>query len=159
MSHIVLVIVAGLMMLPAIPLTFTPLPASLYMLLVALGFGFIDKFSHLTSGEAWILAGVFALTIIVDQLSGILGARYGGASVKSMFAGMIGMLIGTIIAPPLGGMIGLFVAVGITEYYNHKNHARALKAAIGSFVGMLTGKIFNAALALVFVILFVVFAL
>ena len=76
-----------------------------------------------------------------------------------MFAGFLGMIVGTIILPPLGGMIGLFAAVLMAEYYNHKNQARAFKAALGSFMGMLAGKIVNAVMALGFVILFVIFAL
>ncbi len=159
MTHFIFVVVATLAMLPGIPLVFTPLPATLYMLLVALGFGFADGFLHLTSGELWILVGMFLLTIVIDQLSGIMGARYGGASAKSMLAGITGMLLGTFLLPPLGGMIGLFAGVALVEYLNHKNHVRALKAATGSFLGMLAGKLINAGVSLIFVILFIIFAL
>ncbi len=38
MTHIILVIVAALLMLPGIPLVFLPLPSILYMLLIAAGF-------------------------------------------------------------------------------------------------------------------------
>ena len=158
MAHIVLVIVAAVLMLPGIPLVFTPLPSLLYMLVIALGFGFLDKFAHLTGGELWILVGVFAVSIIVDQLSGILGARYGGASAKSIGYGLIGMIVGTILLPPFGGMLGLFVAVALGEYQNHKNHQRALKAATGSFIGTVAGKFANAVVALAFVVLFTVFS-
>ena len=159
MTHTILLIVATLLMLPGIPLVFTPLPALLYMLLVAVSFGFIDQFSHLTGGNIAILAGVVLLSIVVDQLAGILGARYGGASMKSALYGFLGGIVGTMVLPPLGGMIGLFVAVAASEYANHKNHARAMKAATGSFIGMLAGKIVGAVLALAFVVLFVVFAI
>lgn len=158
MSHIILVIVAALLMLPGVVLVFTPLPSLLYMLLVALGFGFVDGFAHLSGGELGILAILFIASIIIDQLSGILGARYSGASAKSMLAGLVGGIIGTIILPPLGGMLGLFVAVALIEYKNHQDHARALKAATGSFLGSLAGKLINAGVALVFVVLFVIFS-
>lgn len=159
MTHAIFLIIAAVLMLAGIPLIFTPFPSLLFMMLVALGFGFVDKFSHLTGNELWILAAIFAVSIIVDQLSGILGARYSGASAKSIFYGMIGMILGTILLPPLGGMLGLFVAVALAEYQNHKNHSRALKTATGSFLGTLAGKFINAFVALVFVILFVVFAI
>lgn len=158
MSHIIILSIATLLMLPAIPLTLTPFPSQLFMLLIAVGFGFIDSFTHLTGTEVAILSGLFVLSVIIDQVSGLLGARYGGASVKSIGAGFLGMIIGTIVLPPFGGFIGMFVAVTLTEYANHKNHSRALKAAAGSFLGLLAGKIINTLLALVFAILFFVFA-
>jgi uncharacterized protein YqgC (DUF456 family) len=158
MTHIVLLVVATILMLPGIPLTFTPLPALLYMFLVALGFGFADGFAHLSSNELWILAVIFIASIFIDQLAGLLGARYGGASARSIGLGALGMLAGTILLPPFGGFIGMGALVAWSEYNSHRNHARALKAAAGSFMGVVAGKLINAAVAVVFVITFVIFA-
>jgi hypothetical protein len=159
MSYVIFLVVASILMLVGIPLVFTPFPSLLFMMVVAVGFGFVDNFTHLSGGELGILAGVFALSILVDQLSGILGARYSGASAKSIFYGMIGMILGTIILPPFGGMVGLFVAVVLSEYKNHQDHSRALKAGAGSFIGMLAGKIACAVIGLIFLIMFIVFAI
>jgi len=159
MSHLIFYGLALLLMIPGLALVFIPaFPALLIMLLVALGFGFVDGFVHLTTGNLAILAGVFALSVVVDQSAGILGARYGGASRRSVFAGFLGMVIGTLLLPPLGGLFGLFIGVGVSELHAHKHHARAFKAAGGSVLGALAGMVLNAVLAAVFIILFAFFA-
>ena len=157
--HFALYAVALILLIPSVGLVFIPaFPAIFMMLLITTGFGFVDNFVHLTPANLAVLAGIFVLSFIVDQLSGILGAKYGGASRKGILYGFIGLIVGTILFPPLGGLIGLFLGVGVSEYYVHKNQQRAIKAASGSLLGALAGIVTNVVLACIFVILFAIFA-
>ncbi|OQA03533.1 MAG: hypothetical protein BWY68_00712 [bacterium ADurb.Bin400] len=99
-----------------------------------------------------------AASIAVDYFAGILGARYGGASKKAVLYGFVGLILGLVLLPPFGGIIGLFAGVAIAEWYSHRNKQRAVKAAAGSLIGSLTGILINLTLALLLLVLFIIFA-
>ena len=161
MSHVALVILFSILLLPGLFTVLIPmLPSLSYMLFAAGIFGLIDNFIHFSLYELGVLAAIFVLSLIVDQLAGILGAKYlGGASKRSMIAGFIGLIIGFILLPPFGGFLGLFAGVLISEFiYERKSGFVALKAARGTLLGALTGVLVNECLAIIFLALFIVFA-
>ena len=147
-----------LMLIGLVGLVVPILPSIPFMFIVALVFAAVGKFSHISVGELVILGIIVALSFFVDYFSGIFGAKYGGAGAKTILAGAIGMVIGLIFFPPLGGFIGLFIGVFVSELILWKNHIRALKVASGSLIGSVIGLIINVILALTFLTLFVVFA-
>lgn len=127
------------------------------MFILALIYGFVDKWQHLTLANIIVLLVIALASLAIDYFSGILGAKYGGASGKSMLWGMLGLIIGLIIFPPFGGIIGLFVAITIAEFKLHGNNKKAVKAATGGLLGTLAGMAINLILALVFLGLFIGF--
>ena len=133
------------------------LPGVPYMLAVAVIFGFIDKFQHLTSPNIYLLVFLTILSLAIDHFSGVLGAKYGGASRQSLILGFIGFIIGTLVLPPYGGIIGLFFAVLVVELLATKDHIKAVKAAGGSLFGTLTGMVANFILSLAFLTIFIIF--
>lgn len=159
MSYIIITIFS-ILLLPGIICTLIPVvPALPYMFLVALIYGFIDKFAHLSPYEIIILAVVTIISIVVDWVSGILGAKYGGASVKSIYAGLAGFIIGMILLPPFGGLLGLFVAIFLSEVMMMKNHLHALKSAAGGLIGSIIGIVINFIISIIFLATFIVLAL
>lgn len=159
MNHPTLVALATVLMLPGIAGVALPaMPGIPYMLLVALGFGFVDKFQHLRSTELVALFLIAALSVYIDYAAGLWGARWGGASSRATAAGLIGLLIGTLLLPPFGGFIGLFLAVLYVELRGG-TLAKALKAASGSLVGSFVGIVANLALAVLFLGMFILMAL
>lgn len=160
MNHLLLVIVFLVLMLPGLAGIFLPLvPSVPYMLLVALIFGLIDKFTHLSLGELVILGILGVASFLVDHLSGVVGAKYSGASKRSLLWGIIGAILGTVVLPPFGGIAGVFIGVLISEWSLHKDKTKAVKVAGGSLIGNITGMIVNLILAITFLALFVIFAL
>lgn len=133
------------------------LPAVLYMLLVTLAYGAVDHFSSISMGNLGVLVSIYIISLFVDMFSGILGAKYGGASRKSIWYGFIGMIVGFIILPPFGGFLGLFVGVFICEYLNKKESGQAWKSATGSVIGTLMGMVINIFLSFLFLGLFIYF--
>lgn len=118
-----------------------------------------DRFQHLSAIESISLLLIIIISLAVDYFSGILGAKYSGASRRSTYFGFLGMIAGLIFFPPFGGFVGLFVGILIGEFLDYKKHTQALKAATGGLIGSLAGIIINAVLALIFIGLFIVFAL
>src|SRR5688572_13441688 len=107
-----LLVLAVLFMLPGLAGILLPaLPGIPIMFLVALGFGAIDRFVHLTGMELGILFGIALASFVVDYLAGTLGAKFGGASARATLAGLAGMVAGFFLFPPLGGFIGMFAGV------------------------------------------------
>lgn len=125
------------------------------MLAIALLFEFFDKFKHLTWSDLAILGTIAIASVIIDHLSGILGAKYGGASKKALLFGLLGFIVGVITFPPFGGILGVFVGVLVAELLGKKSHKQAVKAATGSLIGLLTGIAINLILGLIFMGLFI----
>ncbi len=124
------------------------------MFALAVLFGFIDKFHHLAGTELIWLFAIALVSLVVDYFSGILGAKLSGASPKSTFFGLVGMIVGTLILPPFGGLVGLFIGVATTEWIIGQRHL-AVKAGVGSTVGSIAGILINLILAICFILLFI----
>ncbi len=160
MLHALLLLVSVVALLPGLAGVLLPiLPGLPYMFGITVVFGFIDQFSHLTGRELLILGILTLISVGVDYGSGVLGAKLGGASQKAMGWGLLGMLVGMILLPPFGGILGLFVGVMAAEIKNSHNQHRAIKAATGTLIGTFAGMTINVILALIFILLFVIFAL
>lgn len=147
-------------MLPGLVGVFLPiLPSIPYMFFVALIFTLIDKFQHLSGLNLIILGMIAVLSLLVDYFSGILGAKWGGASRWAIIGGLLGLIIGLILLPPFGGILGLFAGILISEIVMFRKYKKALKAATGGLLGTLAGIVINLILGVLFLVLFVVWAI
>ncbi len=159
MTHTVLVVVFGFLLLPGLLMALVPmLPAFWYLLAVAALFAVIDGFTHLTAANLAALGGIVAASIVVDWSAGLLGAKVGGAAWKSLLYGAAGAVTGLALLPPLGMFAGLFVGVFIGELIRRQSERAAARAAAGALLGSLTGIVTNAALAVLFIASFVALA-
>lgn len=129
------------------------------MFMVAFGYALVTQFAVLTGVEIAYLGGLTLLSILIDYLSGMFGAKLGGASGKSLLVGVAGLLLGTLLLPPLGGILGMFLGVAGGEIYYYGKTSTAVKAASGGVIGALAGMVLNLLVGLTFVILFIVFVL
>lgn len=151
-----LTIVFAIFMLPGLAGVILPLfPGVPYMLLVSLIFGLASDFNELTTNEFGILAGIAALTMVVDYFSGILGAKLGGASMRSLALGMAGLLIGLLLLPPFGGIVGLFTGILWNEIRSYGDRSKAVKAATGGVMGVVGGMVVNLVIGICFIVYFV----
>ncbi len=156
--HTALSITALVLIIPGIGMAFVPfLPALSYMFVVSLVFGIYDGFIVLSSKELLVLLALVVCSILVDHTAGIVGAKYGGAHIKSLGWGVLGGILGTFIFPALGSFIGLFLGVLIAELYYKKPHDKAIKAAGGALLGTAFGVAVNVVLALIFTVAFFLF--
>lgn len=159
MTHAVLVVLFGLLLLPGLAMAFVPmLPAFWFLFAVAVIFALVDGFVHLTAGNFAVLGGIVLLSVLVDWSAGLLGAKFGGAAWKSLLYGAVGSFVGLIILPPFGIFAGLFAGVLVGELLRDRSHAEAVQAAAGALLGSLSGVAVNVLLASIFIALFVFFA-
>ncbi len=157
MTHAILDLIFIILLIPGIGLIFLPFPGVPYMFVMALLYGLFDHFTHLSLLGLGILAGLTVFSLIVDNLAGLLGAKYGGARGRSLLYGFIGMIIGAVFVPFIGGLIGLFLGIFIGESLRNRTTDQALKAAATGVIGTVTGMIINCLVAILFFILFLFF--
>ncbi|MBR8830915.1 MAG: hypothetical protein N5P05_000160 [Chroococcopsis gigantea SAG 12.99] len=134
--------------------------------------GFVSKFAGM--GVTLVVTVVILLlSIAVDFLATVWGAKKVGASDWSQIGAMVGLfagLFGFLPALPFGGpIIGLFLGpvVGAfvgeyayrKEWETRKRFQQSLKVCVGIVVGTLFGNIAKALLALTSVIIFVYYTL
>lgn len=159
-EHPILLTVAALCMALGIPAVLVPfLPGISYMFLIALLYAMYDHFTNITWENLAVLGGILIVSFFVDYFSGILGARYGGADRRSILFGFLGLIIGIIVVPPFGGIVGLFLGIFVGELVARKSNQAALKAATAGLIGSVTGVVINCALAIAMFACFLYFVL
>ncbi len=82
---------------------------------------------------------VVALVSVVDYIVPMYFTKLTGGSKYAERGAIVGLVAG-IILTPIGMILGSFLGAFLFElYYTRKGSAQALKAAIGSFLGFITG--------------------
>ncbi|MDE1874982.1 MAG: DUF456 domain-containing protein [Patescibacteria group bacterium] len=160
MSHPLAFTIALIFLIPGVLLAFVPfLPALGYMFIVALIFAAATGFTALSVKGLALLLAIVVVSIVMDHIAGIVGARYGGARVESLLWGFVGTVIGTIVEPAFGSFAGLFLGVLLSELYYRSRHRVAIRAASGALVGRTLALGINLALAVIFFVSFIILVL
>ncbi|MDP3313021.1 DUF456 domain-containing protein [Lutibacter sp.] len=109
--------------------------------------------------DYWFLGITLAITIfitIIDNFIPAIGTKKFGGSNFGITGSIIGMLFGMILLGPIGLIVGPFIGAFIGELINDSNNVnKALKAAIGSFIGFLSSTFLKFLTSLVFTGLFI----
>ncbi|MDX1719376.1 MAG: DUF456 domain-containing protein [Salegentibacter mishustinae] len=105
----------------------------------------------------WVLGIAFILAAIIYALQLVIPAmgtkKYGGSK-AGMWGATIGLLIGIFVPIPLGIIIGAFAGAFIGEIINKSDSKSALRAAYGSFIGLLASTFMEMVVAVGFLIFF-----
>jgi uncharacterized protein YqgC (DUF456 family) len=103
--------------------------------LAALGYGVIAGFSTL----GWVLFAVITVLLIVgvtiDNVLMGAKARKEGAAWSSLALGWLAGILGTILLPPLGGIIAAPLVVLLLEYLRQHDFNKALASLRGLAIG------------------------
>jgi len=103
--------------------------------LAALGFGVVTGFSTL----AWVLFGIITVLLIIgvtiDNVLMGAKARKEGAAWSSLTLGWLAGILGTILLPPLGGIIAAPLVVLLLEYLRQRDFKKALASLRGLAIG------------------------
>jgi hypothetical protein len=85
-----------------------------------------------------ITLGVAIFIWLIDYIIPAMGAKKFGGSKYGMYGTTIGLIIGLFFFGPLGIIIGPFAGAFLGEMmYDREDSDRALKAAMGAFIGFL----------------------
>jgi uncharacterized protein YqgC (DUF456 family) len=96
----------------------------------------------------WTLAGIMVVVTVLDYIVPIYGTRQFGGTKRGVWGSTIGLIFGIFILPSIvvlgpfgvfGIILGPFVGAYIGEATGHRDSGKAFIAAIGSFIGFLTG--------------------
>lgn len=116
---------------------------------------------HLTSliPMNYTFLGITLLvTIIIFTLQyaiPALGTKYLGGSKKGMYGATIGLVVGIFIPIPFAILIAPFVGAYLGEILNKADSRTALKAASGSFIGLLASTFMEFIVTGIFLLLFI----
>lgn len=142
---LVLVGIAGIILpaLPGVPLVFAGL------LLAAWGDGF-ERVGWLT---LVVLGVLTVISVVVDVVSTVVGAKKVGASKLALVGSAIGTVAGLFFMP-LGLFIGPFVGALLGEYLHGRQIGQATKVGLGTWLGIVLGVAFKLGLAMVMLAVF-----
>ena len=115
-----------------------------------LGHYFVS-YMHFENSQLWT-AGIFALGVqVLDQIVPVLGTKKFGGTKYGVRGSIIGLIVGILVLPILGitlgpfGIIGIlagpFVGAYLGEKYSGQDNDRAMRSAVGSFLGFAAGTI------------------
>lgn len=119
---------------------------------------FFVSYLHFENSQLWI-AGIFAIGVqILDQIVPVIGTKKFGGTKYGVRGSIIGLIAGIIVLPILGitlgpfGIIGIlagpFVGAYLGEKYNGQDNDRAMRSAVGSFLGFAAGTIMKFTVAI-----------
>lgn len=119
-------------------LPFIPGPPLSFLALLLLQFTSNPPFS-----EDFLLLWAFiaAAVTILDYWVPVYGTKKMGGTKAGVRGSALGLIAGLLFFPPLGLIIGPFVGALLGELIAGLELSRAIRPAIGSFLGFLTGMI------------------
>lgn len=144
-----LLIVAGLAgtVLPA-------LPGTLFVLAgIVLG-AWIDGFTRVGWTIVTIVTLLAVLAWVLDYVAGLMGAQKAGASRQAIIGAALGTLAGIFM-----GLVGVLfmplVGAAIGEYLAQRDHGRAVKVGVATWLGIMAGLVAKVVIAFMMIGLFV----
>lgn len=109
-----------------------------------------DRFEKVGWFPLVIIGVLTVLTLVVDFLATMLGAKRVGASGLALFGAAVGTIAGLFFGLP-GVILGPFVGAVVGEYLARRNHEQAVKVGVGTWIGLLLGT--AGKLALIFMMI------
>ena len=110
-------------------------PGLVVMWLAALGYGVANGFSTLGIVLFVIISILMVVGSFADNLLMGAGARKGGASWTTIGVALIAGVVGTFLAPPIGGLIAAPAAILLLEYSRLRDWPKAMAALRGLATG------------------------
>lgn len=135
---LVLVGIAGVLVpaLPGPPFVFVGLVLAAW----------IDDFQRVsTFPTLTVLGALTLLTVVVDVLATLLGAKRVGASGKALWGATLGTVVGLFFGIP-GLLFGPFIGAAIGQYLSHGDLLHAGRVGLGTWLGILLGAAMKVAL-------------
>ncbi len=154
MEIILWILVIGLFITSFVGLFFPVLPSVLAVWGGFLIYHFFLNPDVLTT-FFWVSMGILtAILLLADIFTGSAAVkRFGGSKLGERVAA-VSVILGAFVYPPFGIIVLPFIAVIIAEYWKQKDFSSALRAAIGTLIGFLSGKLAEAIIQVIMIIWF-----
>jgi len=131
----VVALVAGIMLIGLIGVFVPVLPDVILIWLGGLVYGILSGWGTI---GAWLFTAMTllgAVGVLSEILASSVGARVGGASLWGILGGLGLGLVGLIVLPPFGAIIGLLLGTFLVEAWRLKDLRQAAKGTFGMGVG------------------------
>lgn len=112
-----------------------------------------EEFRYIGVWTLLVLAGMAALTYVVELAASMLGVRRFGGSRRAMAGAVLGGIVGIFLGIP-GILLGPFVGAVIGELSLQRSLNQASRAGIGTVVGLAIGVAGKLALGIAMIGLF-----
>jgi uncharacterized protein len=116
------------------------IPSTPLVLIAAIG----HKLYFRETGSGWIvlvvLALITALSLIMDYLASIYGAKRFGATKKGMVGAITGGIVGLFFNLP-GILLGPFIGAALFEMAGGREFKPSMKAGLGATLGLFAGVV------------------
>jgi uncharacterized protein len=122
------------------------------------------RFGHFSTKMLVIWSIVVVIVAILDYIVPIWGTKKYGGTKAGVRGSTVGLIVGVILLPMLGivlGPFGIFGIIGgpfigawIGERSAGQDSQKALRAATGSFIGFIAGTFMKIAVSLILAIIF-----
>ncbi|HEX3012383.1 MAG TPA: DUF456 domain-containing protein [Syntrophomonadaceae bacterium] len=132
--------------IPGVPLVFIGIAA----------YGWYEGFHLITPKYLAVIASLTVLSMIMDYVSSLLGAKFFGSSKKGTLGALIGTFLGLFFFPPLGIFVGPLAGAVIGEILAGSDVNKAFKVGLGTAAGLFSGMIFNLVLVIGIIISFLI---
>ena len=134
--------------LPALPGTMLVLAG------IVLG-AWIDNFTRVSWFAIALVTVLAVLAWVMDYVAALLGAKRAGASRKAIIGAALGTVAGVFM-----GLVGVLfmplVGAAIGEFAARKDHSRAVRVGVATWLGLLAGMLAKVVLAFTMVGIYVV---
>lgn len=143
-------IVLGLagIVLPALPGTILVLAG------IVLG-AWLDDFTRVGWVTVTLVTVLAVVAWLLDYAAGLMGAKRAGASRQAMVGAAVGTVAGIFM-----GLVGVLfmplVGAAVGQYMAEKDHNRALKVGISTWLGIMAGMVAKVVIAFMMIGIFVV---
>lgn len=152
--EIILLIIAGLFMILGILGSFLPVLPGVPLSWIGLLIFYLIPGVGINYLFLGITLAVTILIYILNLTIPAMGTKKFGGSRKGMIGATIGLVIGIFAPFPFAILICPFIGAFIGELINRSSSKTALKAAFGSFVGLLASSFMEFVVCFAFLILF-----
>lgn len=152
---IILTLTLFIMLLGLIGIVLPIVPGTVLIFLAALVYALLEGFQAVGWPTLVVLGLLTIVATTADIWASSIGAKMGGASGWSVVVGFVGGLVGFVLFTLPGAIIGAFLGVLLTEIARVGDLRKALKAGGGWAVGWVLSTVFQVAIGLAMVAIFV----
>jgi uncharacterized protein len=110
-------------------------PGIVVIWLAALGYGLLAGFNTVGIVFFVLITILMLVGVTIDNVLMGVGARRGGASWLSIGLALLAGIIGTLLVPPIGGLIAAPLTVFLVEYLRMGDWAKVVEAVRGLATG------------------------
>ncbi len=155
--NILVLIICFLVMLGGLAGTVLPILPGIPIIWGAMFFyGWFSDWAYYGLTAMVITGGLTVLSLVVDQLASLMGAKKFGASRAGMIGSVVGAIVGVIFFNIIGLIAGTFLGAMVAEMlFNGRNLWESMASGTGALLGFLAGSLFKFMLAFSLIAYFV----